>query len=73
MDRLPAGEQQPASALLAIRLLIGVAPALLLGISMIVAWKSPLGRREHAALRKKLERRRAAMGTRSGPATPGRP
>jgi GPH family glycoside/pentoside/hexuronide:cation symporter len=58
------GEQQPASALLAIRLLIGVAPALLLGISMIVAWKSPLGRREHAALRKKLEKRRAAAAPR---------
>ena len=54
------GEQQPGSALLAIRLLIGVVPAVLLGVSMIVAWKSPLGRREHEALRRKLERRRAA-------------
>ena len=59
------GGQQPASALLAIRLLIGVAPAVLLGLSMFVAWKSPLGRREHAALRKKLERRRAAAASRS--------
>jgi GPH family glycoside/pentoside/hexuronide:cation symporter len=60
------GEQQPGSALLAIRLLIGVVPAVLLGISMIVAWKSPLGRREHEALRKKLERRRTAAAR--GPA-----
>jgi GPH family glycoside/pentoside/hexuronide:cation symporter len=53
------GEAQPASALLAIRLMIGVAPAVLLGASMIVAWKSPLGKREHEAMRAELEKRRA--------------
>jgi Na+/melibiose symporter-like transporter len=67
------GEQQPGSALLAIRLMIGVVPAVLLGASIIVAWRSPLGKREHEALRRKLERRRTA--TPHGPArsTPGRP
>lgn len=55
-----AGEAQPASALLAIRLLIGAAPCLLLGGSMILAWRSPLGRKEHEALRRELEKRRAA-------------
>jgi GPH family glycoside/pentoside/hexuronide:cation symporter len=59
------GEEQPASALLAIRLLIGVVPAVLLGLSMIVAGKSPLGRREHEALRKALEEKRAAAESRS--------
>ncbi len=54
------GEAQPASAVLAIRLLIGVAPALLLGLSMVPAWKSPLGKREHKALRGELEKRRVA-------------
>jgi glycoside/pentoside/hexuronide:cation symporter, GPH family len=54
------GEQQPGSALLAIRLMIGVVPAVLLGVSMIVAWRSPLGKRAHEALRRKLERRRTA-------------
>ncbi len=57
------GEEQPASVLLAIRLLIGVAPFVLLGLSMILAAKSPLGKKEHEALRGQLERRRAAEST----------
>jgi GPH family glycoside/pentoside/hexuronide:cation symporter len=56
------GEDQPASALLAMRLLIGAAPALLLGLSMVLAWKSPLGKGEHEALRAELERKRARAG-----------
>jgi glycoside/pentoside/hexuronide:cation symporter, GPH family len=57
------GEQQPGSALLAIRLMIGVAPALLLCLSMIVAWKSPLGRREHERVLSELQKRRAGGRT----------
>jgi len=53
------GQDQPASALLAIRLLIGVAPALLLGLSMILALRSPVGKKEHAAMLGELERKRA--------------
>jgi glycoside/pentoside/hexuronide:cation symporter, GPH family len=59
------GEQQPASALLAIRLMIGAAPALLLGISIFVAARSPLGRKEHAALLRTLEQRRAMKAPRA--------
>jgi GPH family glycoside/pentoside/hexuronide:cation symporter len=58
------GEAQPAAALLAIRLLIGVVPAVFLGLSMIVAWKSPLGRREHDELRDELARKRTAAANR---------
>jgi GPH family glycoside/pentoside/hexuronide:cation symporter len=58
-----AGESQPASALLAIRLLIGVAPALLLGLSLLLAWRSPLGRLEHESLRRTLQERRAGKPT----------
>ena len=54
------GEEQPASALLAIRLLIGAVPFVLLGLSMILAWRSPLGKREHEALRGELEKKRGA-------------
>lgn len=57
----PGGEQ-PASALLAIRLLIGAVPAVLLGLSMVVAGLSPLGRKEHDELRGELARRRGASG-----------
>jgi len=54
-----AGQEQPASALLAIRLLIGVAPALLLGLSMLLAWRSPLGKSEHESLRRELAAKRS--------------
>ncbi len=54
------GEEQSAPALLAIRLLIGAAPAVLLGLSMVLAWRSPLGKSEHEALRVELEKKRAS-------------
>jgi len=57
------GQEQPAAVLLAIRLLIGVAPFVLLGLSMILAAKSPLGKKEHEAMRGELEKRRAAGST----------
>jgi len=58
------GEAQPASALLAIRLLIGVVPFVLLAASMLLAWKSPLGKREHEAMRGELEKKRSASAAR---------
>ena len=58
------GEAQPASALLAIRLLIGVVPFVLLAASMLLAWKSPLGKREHEATRGELEKKRSASAAR---------
>ncbi len=39
-----AGAQQPASALLAMRVMIGPVPAVLLLISMLLAWRYPLTR-----------------------------
>ncbi len=60
------GETQPASALLAIRMLIGVVPAVLLGAAMLVAWRSPLGRREHERVLGELEKRRGATGAPRG-------
>ena len=55
-----AGVEQPASALVAIRVLIGVLPALMLGASIAVAWKSPMGRDEHRRTLAEAERRRMA-------------
>ena len=55
-----AGAQQPASALLAIRLMIGPLPAVLLIISALLAWRYPLNRARHAELRAQLAVRRAA-------------
>lgn len=49
---------QPNFALLTLRLLIAVLPALLLGASMVVAWFYPLTRRRHAEIRRELEARR---------------
>ena len=58
-----AGAQQPASALLAMRLMIGPAPAVLLLISAWLAWRYPLTRERHAALRAQLAARRTADGS----------
>ncbi len=49
---------QSDSALLTLRLVIAIAPALLLGASMVVAWFYPLTRQRHAEIRQELEARR---------------
>lgn len=49
---------QPVLALLTLRLLISIMPALLLGASMMVAWLYPLTRQRHAEIRRELEARR---------------
>ena len=54
-----AGAAQPASALLAIRVFIGPVPAVLLTISMLLAWRFPINRERHAQLRAALAEKRA--------------
>ncbi len=49
---------QPPSALLALRLLISLFPAMLLVASIIVAWGYPLTRQRYAEIRQELNRRR---------------
>jgi glycoside/pentoside/hexuronide:cation symporter, GPH family len=56
--------QQPASALLAIRIFISVVPAVMLFLAILVAWRYPLSREAHDRLRQQLAERRA--GGRSG-------
>jgi GPH family glycoside/pentoside/hexuronide:cation symporter len=51
--------QQPATAMLGLRLVIGPIPALLLCLGIVTAWFYPLTRRRHAAVVRALERRRA--------------
>jgi GPH family glycoside/pentoside/hexuronide:cation symporter len=55
---VPNATEQPASALLGIRILVGPVPALLLIVGIIYALRYPLGRDEFANLVKKLEVRR---------------
>jgi GPH family glycoside/pentoside/hexuronide:cation symporter len=57
-----AGGQQPPEALLAIRLMIGPVPAVLLGISALLAWRYPLTRERYAEIRAQLEARRKSTG-----------
>jgi GPH family glycoside/pentoside/hexuronide:cation symporter len=45
---------QPESALNALRILVGVVPAILLGISILVAWRYPLSREAHAQVIREL-------------------
>lgn len=51
---------QPASALLAIRLMIGPAPTLLLLVGLVLVWLYPLTRTRYAAIRAALDERHAA-------------
>ncbi len=48
---------QPASALNALRLVISVLPAVLLGASIVVAWFYPITRRRYAEINRELARR----------------
>jgi GPH family glycoside/pentoside/hexuronide:cation symporter len=58
-----AGAQQPAGALLAIRLMIGPVPAVILGVSALLALRYPLTRERFAEVRAQLaERRKSAVG-----------
>jgi GPH family glycoside/pentoside/hexuronide:cation symporter len=56
---VPNGEQ-PASVLLALRLMIGPLPAVLLMISIFLAWRYPINRARHAAIRAELAARKTA-------------
>ncbi|MDX1615485.1 MAG: glycoside-pentoside-hexuronide (GPH):cation symporter [Candidatus Promineifilaceae bacterium] len=51
--------EQPASALLALRLLVGVVPAAMLALAIAVAWRYPLNREMHQAIRRELAEKRA--------------
>ncbi len=51
--------EQPESALIALRLLVGVVPALMLFLSIIIAWRYPLNREAHEEVRRELDLRRA--------------
>ena len=49
---------QPMSALTAMRLLISILPAVLLALSMVVAWFYPITRERYAEIRQQLEEQR---------------
>jgi len=55
-----AGAAQPEAALTAIRVLIGPLPAVLLLISIFLAWRYPINRARHAALLALLAEQRAS-------------
>ncbi len=48
---------QPASALTALRLLVSILPALLLAVSIVVAWFYPITRQRYTEMRQELARR----------------
>jgi glycoside/pentoside/hexuronide:cation symporter, GPH family len=54
-------DSQPESAVLALRIFMGLVPTVLLILSMIAAVRYPVTRENHAALRQKLEARRLQM------------
>lgn len=51
--------EQPESALLVMRLLVGIVPAVMLFFSIIAAWRYPLDRETHRNIRRQLARRRS--------------
>ncbi|GMQ78809.1 MAG: MFS transporter [Anaerolineae bacterium] len=53
--------EQPESALLALKLLVGVIPSLMLALSILIAWRYPLDRATHYAIRQELAKRRIRL------------
>ena len=51
--------EQPASALSAMRFLVTVLPAVALALSLVLAWRFPIDRESHEAIRRALDARRA--------------
>lgn len=56
--------EQPESALNALRILVGVVPAVMLTLAILVAWRYPLDRQAHDEMRRELAQRRARQATR---------
>ncbi|MDX1689218.1 MAG: MFS transporter [Candidatus Promineifilaceae bacterium] len=52
--------QQPESALLAMRLVVGVLPAVMLALAILAAWRYPLDRETYNEIRRQLAERRSA-------------
>jgi len=52
--------QQPESALLAMRGVVGVLPAIMLSLAILAAWRYPLDRETYNEIRRQLAERRAA-------------
>ena len=57
---MPNAAQQPPSALLGIRIMMGPIPAALLCAGIVFAFLYPLSREKHAQVVKDLESRRAS-------------
>jgi GPH family glycoside/pentoside/hexuronide:cation symporter len=53
--------EQPQAALNAMRFLVTVIPAVALTLSLVLAWRFPLDREAHDAIRRELEARRAGL------------
>ncbi len=55
--------EQPQAALNAMRFMVTVVPAITLALSLVLAWRFPLDRETHEAIRRELEARRAHQAT----------
>ena len=55
--------EQPESALNALRILVGIVPAAILGLSILVAWRYPLNRKAHAQVMRELAIKREDSNT----------
>jgi GPH family glycoside/pentoside/hexuronide:cation symporter len=55
--------EQPAAALNAMRFLVTVVPAVALSLSLVLAWRFPIDRASHEAVRRALDERRASRVT----------
>ena len=51
--------EQPPTALFALRFLVGMLPAVMLALAIVLAWRYPLDREVHEGIRRELLARRA--------------
>ena len=59
--------EQPQAALNAMRFMVTIVPAITLALSLVLAWRFPLDRETHEAIRRELEARRAHQATSTSP------
>jgi len=52
--------QQPESALIAMRVVVGILPAIMLSLAIVAAWRYPLDRETYNEIRRQLAERKAA-------------
>jgi GPH family glycoside/pentoside/hexuronide:cation symporter len=66
INQVPGGSLpvQPPAVLIALRIFVSLAPAVILLLSFVAVYKYPISRQKHSEMRAELERRKKLAATR---------